>query len=227
MINHSAKNTARVVKFTFNPFSENTYLIGDATGECIVIDPGCFDATERERLRTEIEERNWQPVRLLNTHCHIDHVFGNRFVSETWDLPLEIHQDELPMLNAVPLSAQMYGIPYPEPSPGPGNFLQENTTLRFGETELELRLVPGHSPASLAFVCHGGKFVIAGDALFQRSIGRTDLPGGDHQTLLDSIREQLFTLPDDYTVYAGHGPETTIGEERRLNPFVGEGASYG
>ena len=222
MINDSVENTTHVVKFTFNPFSENTYLIGDSTGECIVIDPGCFNAAEQQQLHREIDERGWRPVRLLNTHCHIDHVFGNRYVSETWDLPLEIHQDELPMLNAVPLSARMYGIPYHDPSPGPGNFLEENTVLHFGQTELELRLVPGHSPASLAFVCHAARFVIAGDALFQRSIGRTDLPGGDHQTLLDSIQRELFTLPDEYVVYAGHGPETTIGEERRLNPFVGE-----
>lgn len=220
MIGNSAKNTCEVVKLTFNPFAENTYLLGDATGECIIIDPGCWNPTEQERLRSEVERRGWRPVRLLNTHCHLDHVFGNRFVSETYDLPLEIHQGELPVLNYAPVAAQMYGIPFPEPSPGPGNFLEEDATLTFGQTELELRLVPGHSPASLAFVCHAGQFVIAGDALFDGSIGRTDLPGGDHETLLESIRTQLYTLPDEFVVYAGHGAETTIGREQRTNPYV-------
>ena len=220
MIENSAKNSVEVVKLTFNPFAENTYLLGDASGECIIIDPGCFNATEQQTLSDAIESRNWRPVRLLNTHCHLDHIFGNRFASETWDLPLEIHEGELPVLQYAPMSAQLYGIPFPEPSPGPGNFLREDTPLTFGETELELRFVPGHSPASLAFVCHAAKIVIAGDALFHRSIGRTDLPGGDHQTLLDSIRRELFTLPDDFTVYSGHGPETTIGEEKRENPFL-------
>jgi glyoxylase-like metal-dependent hydrolase (beta-lactamase superfamily II) len=210
----------KVVKFTFNPFQENTYLLYDETGECIVIDPGCYEFFEREELADFIGENNLRPVRLINTHCHIDHVFGNAYVANTWNLPLEIHEGELPVLKAVPEISLFFGVPMPEPSPMPGKFIREGDLITFGNSQLETLLTPGHSPASLSFFCREARFLIAGDVLFQGSIGRTDLPGGDFNTLIASIKDKLFPLGDDVTVYPGHGESTTIGWERKHNSFL-------
>ena len=211
---------AEVIKLTFNPFQENTYIVYDDTKECVIFDPGCFEEHEKRELSRTIEERELKPVRLINTHCHLDHVFGNRYVADTYQLPLEIHAFELPVLQSVPQVCQMYGLPLPEESPTPSQFLKEGTTLQFGETQLELLFTPGHSPGSLSFYCAADQFLIAGDVLFYGSIGRTDLPGGDYNTLIASIKNELLTLGDDITVYPGHGPATRTGYERRNNPFL-------
>ncbi|MBR9922934.1 MAG: MBL fold metallo-hydrolase [Bacteroidetes bacterium] len=211
---------ASVVGLTFNPFQENTYLVYDQTGECVIFDPGCYDSAEKEILHTYIKEHKLRPVRLINTHCHLDHIFGNADVAKTYDLSLEIHEGELPVLESAPKAANLYGIPMPEMSPAPENFIQEGDEITFGETRLKAILTPGHSPASLSFFCAEDAFLIAGDVLFRDSIGRTDLPGGDHQTLLDSISQKLYPLGDEVVVYPGHGPRTTIGYERKNNPFV-------
>lgn len=210
----------RVVRFTFNPFQENTYLLHDDTKECIIIDPGCYHQSEKDELSAYIAREQLRPVRLINTHCHIDHVFGNKFTAETYGLDLEIHKGELPVLDSVERVATMYGIPYPEKSPAPARFIEEGEEITFGETTLKTLFTPGHSPASISFYCEKDKFVIAGDVLFERSVGRVDLPGGDAATLIKSIREQLFVLPDDVKVYPGHGRATTIGEEKIHNPFL-------
>jgi glyoxylase-like metal-dependent hydrolase (beta-lactamase superfamily II) len=207
-------------RFTFNAFQENTYVLYDETSECVVIDPGCYEPHERLELEDYINDNNLRPVRLLNTHCHIDHVFGNKFVADTWNLQLEIHEGELPVLQAVPEISRFYGIPGGEPSPAPGRFLKEGEVIYFGNTKLECLFTPGHSPASLSFYCREDKLLIAGDVLFKESIGRTDLPGGDFDTLIRSIRKQLFPLGDDVRVFPGHGPSTTIGWERKNNPFL-------
>ena len=209
-----------VAEFTFNPFQENTYVLYDDTKECIIIDPGCFTPPEKEELRNFIESAELKPVRLINTHCHLDHIFGNKFVSETYNLPLEIHKGELPVLESAPMVCQNYGIPYPEPSPAPERFIEEGDIITFGNTSLKTYFTPGHSPASISFYCEASNFLIAGDVLFHGSIGRTDLPGGDFATLINSIKTQLFTLPDEVKVYAGHGPATTIGFEKNNNPFL-------
>jgi glyoxylase-like metal-dependent hydrolase (beta-lactamase superfamily II) len=209
----------KVEFFTFNPFQENTYLLYDETGECIIFDPGCYDEREKARLLSFIEGNNLKPVRLINTHCHIDHVFGNLFVSKTWNLPLEIHRDELPVLEAAPLLAPYFGVKILEPSPAPGHFIEDGDYIVFGKSKLKAILTPGHSPSSLSFYCEEDKFLIAGDVLFRESIGRTDLPGGDYDTLIKSIKEKLLPLGDDVRVYPGHGPSTTISHERRHNPF--------
>jgi len=214
------KNMADVVGLTFNPFQENTYLVYDQTGECIVFDPGCSNTAEQQELVRAIEEKSLKPVRLINTHCHIDHVFGNRFVHEKYGLPLEIHEGEVPVLQAVPMVADMYGIPYPEQSPDPGRFIKEGEQITFGETTLEVLFTPGHSPASLTFYCAADQFLIAGDVLFYGSIGRTDLPGGNHATLIESIKTKLLPLDDAVRVYPGHMQPTTIGFERANNPFL-------
>ena len=208
-----------VVGLTFNPFQENTYIVYDDTKSCVIFDPGCLQNAEQQALVDKINELGLTPVRLINTHCHLDHVFGNKFVSEKYQLPLEIHEGELQVLKAAPVAAQMYGIPYPELSPDPGSYIKEGEVIEFGETKLQALFTPGHSPASLSFYCEAAGFVIAGDVLFQGSIGRTDLPGGDYDTLIKSIREQMFTLPDNVEVYPGHGPSTTIGFEKKHNPF--------
>ena len=209
-----------VVKFTFNPFQENTYLLYDDTKECVIIDPGCYENAEKQELLNFIEKENLRPVRLLNTHCHIDHVFGNKFISETYNLPLEIHAGEVPVLDAVERVAMMYGIPYPEKSPAPGRYIEEGDGIKFGNTVLKTLFTPGHSPASISFYCAAEKFVIAGDVLFYQSIGRTDLPGGSMPVLLRSIREKIFPLGDEVKVYSGHGRATTVGEEKVHNPFL-------
>lgn len=211
---------ASVIRLTFNPFQENTYIVYDATGECIIFDPGCHDPAEQEELSRVIEERNLRPVRLINTHCHLDHVFGNRYVADTYELSLEIHSLEQAVLDAVPQVCMLYGLPPAAPSPAPARYIEAGETIIFGESRLQTLLCPGHSPGSLCFYAQQEGFIIAGDVLFYGSIGRTDLPGGNHDALIASIRRELMPLPDDVRVYPGHGPATTIGFERLNNPFL-------
>ena len=210
--------------FVFNGFQENTYVLFDETKECVIIDPGCYTAAERNQLASFIVENELKPVRLLNTHCHIDHILGNNFIAKKFNLGLEIHKEDLPVLLATTEYGHLYGFTV-DPSPEPTRFIKENEIIRFGNTELEVRFTPGHAPGHVVFINHLERLVINGDVLFYNSIGRTDLPGGDLNTLLNSIKTQLFTLPDDYVVHTGHGPSTTIGNEKKYNPFVGENAS--
>ncbi len=210
---------ANVASFTFNPFQENTYIVYDETKECIIFDPGCYTTAEEQNLVNFISDNGLKPVRLINTHCHLDHVFGNKFVAEKYDLGLEIHKDELPVLHFAPTSGQMYGISS-QKSPEPSRYIEEGEIIEFGNTKLETLFTPGHSPASLSFYCAESKFVIAGDVLFRESIGRTDLPGGNFETLKASIQNKLYVLPDDTVVYAGHMIKTTIGHEKAFNGFV-------
>ena len=205
--------------FTFNPFQENTYLLYDDTKECVIIDPGCSNDEERKELIEFITEEGLKPVRLLNTHCHIDHVFGNTFISKKYNLGLEIHKEDLQVLHSLPQVSHLYGL-NAEPSVEPSVFLNEGDQIKFGNSVLDIVFTPGHSPGSICFISHAEKFVIGGDVLFHGSIGRTDLPGGDHETLLTSIRKKLFILDDEFTVFSGHGDETTIGFEKKHNPFL-------
>ena len=211
---------AEVLSFTYNPFSENTYVVYDDTKECVIFDPGCYTSTERNAFQAKIEELGLKPVRLINTHCHIDHVFGNALVNRAYGLELEIHRGEIPVLESVPMVGQMYGIPIPDPSPAATKFIEEDDVISFGNTILRAIFTPGHSPASLSFFCEQDRFLIAGDVLFEGSIGRTDLPGGDHTILINVIKEKLFPLGDDVVVYSGHGGATTIQAERLTNPFL-------
>ncbi len=208
-----------ITSFTFNPFSENTYLLSDEQGECWVIDPGCYTESERIKLKDYIAQNRLIPSKLLNTHCHLDHIFGNALVSDTYQLKPQWHEKENIVARGAKLAAMMYGIKAPEHR-SPGNYLAEGDILKLGEAEFEILFTPGHSPGSVCFYNAAEKFVIAGDVLFRESIGRTDLPGGNHKTLIRSIREKLFTLPDEVVVYNGHGPATTIGHEKKYNPFL-------
>ncbi|MGV3705781.1 MAG: MBL fold metallo-hydrolase [Arcticibacter sp.] len=208
-----------IKSFVCNPFQENTYLLYDGTKECVIIDPGMYTGTEQNAVVRFISENNLKPTLLLNTHCHIDHVLGNKFVFDTYGLLPQFHEGELPVITSVSAYAAPMGIQY-EVSPLPSSYLAETGTLKFGNSVLELVFAPGHSPAHLCFYSAEDRFLIGGDVLFYRSIGRTDLPGGNYNQLLTSIRESIFKLPDDCTVYPGHGPETTIGFEKLNNPFL-------
>jgi len=191
----------------------------DETKYCVVVDPGCCDSAEKQELKSFIEVNALQPVHLLNTHCHIDHVLGNAFVKRTFALHLQIHPKAVEELKAVKVYAPNYGMPHYEEADA-DVFFEEGDQIKFGNTVLDILFVPGHSPGSVAFVDHNTKSIIVGDVLFFRSIGRSDLPGGNLQTLLSSIKTKLFTLGDDYTVYPGHGKPTNIGDEKRHNPYL-------
>ncbi len=209
----------KVKSFTFNPVQENTYVLHNEKKDCIIIDPGCYFPNEKEELKKYVEENELRPVLLLNTHCHLDHVFGNQFVHETWGLTLHIHELEKKMLELAPASGLMWQLPF-DNYDGELIFLKENETIKLGDDSLKILPVPGHSPGSVCFYNAGDKFVISGDVLFYCSVGRADLPGSDYNTLLNSIKTQLYILPDEVTVYSGHGPITTIGFEKENNPFV-------
>ena len=207
-----------VQTFEFNPFQENTYVLFDETKECVIVDPGCFVDQERKELTDFIEAQDLSVKMLLNTHCHIDHVLGNYFVKEKYKTKLYIHPKDEPVLKAVKVYAPNYGFAtYTEAEVD--TYLEEGDTIVFGNQQFIVLFVPGHSPGHVAFYNADQKTLIAGDVLFKNSVGRTDLPGGDHATLINSIHQKLFTLPNDVIVYPGHGPETTIGFERRTNPF--------
>ena len=208
-----------VASFTFNPFQENTYILYDETKECIIIDPGCYTVNEQKQLAAFIDKEALQPVKLINTHCHLDHICGNAFVANKYGLSLEAHEGEKVVLDASVSHGKMYGFEF-EPSPAISKYLKEGETVSFGNSNLDILLTPGHSPASISFYSKADDFVIAGDVLFFMGIGRTDLPGGNHATLLQSIREQLFVLPEETVVYNGHGQATKIGFEKANNPFL-------
>ncbi len=205
--------------FTFSPIGENTYVLFDETGHCVIIDPGCYDDRERSELADFIKNKKLTPVRLLNTHCHLDHVFGNSFVAKTYNLQVEAHRNEIPVLDAFLRSASMYGL-NAEPSPDIAVFLKEGDVINFGNSSLEILFTPGHSPGSITFYNKEQQFMISGDVLFYCSVGRSDLPGGNHNTLIDSIKQKLLPLGDGFKVYSGHGQATTIGFERVNNPFL-------
>lgn len=208
-----------IKSFEFNPIQENTYLIYNGFNECAIIDPGCYFDHEKDELVRFIEDNNLVPKLLLNTHCHLDHVFGNHFIAEKYGLTLRIHENEIPVIRFAPASGLMYNLPFDNYT-GEYDFIKEGEEIFLGEDKLFAQLTPGHSPGSISFYHEVGKFVISGDALFFRSIGRTDLPLGNHEQLLASIKAQLLSLPDDTAVYSGHGPATSIGAERLHNPFL-------
>jgi len=208
----------QVQSFVFNPFQENTFVLYDETKECIIIDPGCSDEMEKMQLKTFIEKHKLKVKLLLNTHCHIDHILGNRFVKETYKVNLLVHRIEEPVLKAAEVYAPSYGFHLYQHQP-PDAFLEEGDHIMFGNQTLTVLFVPGHSPGHVAFYNEKNGILISGDVLFYNSIGRTDLPGGNHELLLNSIHTKLFTLPSPVRVYPGHGPETTIGFEKKTNPF--------
>jgi glyoxylase-like metal-dependent hydrolase (beta-lactamase superfamily II) len=207
-----------IQSFVFNAFQENTYIVSDNTNACVIIDPGCYDDHENKELVDYIQDHQLNVRMLLNTHCHIDHILGNAFVKHKYGTKLYIHRTEEFVLHAQKVLAPHYGFnQYQEAAPDA--YLEEGYVIEFGQQKFSVLFVPGHSPGHIAFYNEKEKVVFAGDVLFQNSVGRTDLPGGNHNTLVNSIHKKLFTLPDEVTVYPGHGGETTIGVEKRTNPF--------
>ncbi|HVD97526.1 MAG TPA: MBL fold metallo-hydrolase [Cytophagaceae bacterium] len=204
--------------FTFNALQENTYVLYDETGECVLIDPGCYDLDEKQELKEFIEEKKLKPVKLLNTHCHVDHVLGNYFVKQLYNIKLYTSKEEEAALRSVKVYAPMYGFERYEESEV-DEVVKEGDRITFGNSELEILFVPGHSVGHLAFINKEEKICMSGDVLFNQSVGRWDLPGGNQEVLFNSILNKLYKLPDDMVVYPGHGPETTIGREKRTNPY--------
>ena len=208
----------KIESFIFSPFQENTYVAFDETGEGMILDPGCYEQQEQLTLSEFISKNNLRITLAINTHCHIDHVLGNQFVKNKYKIPLAIPEGEKEVYASVKAYAPNYGFPnYQEAVVD--QYIKMQDTIEFGNTRFEVLLVPGHSPGHLAFYHSDSKICLGGDVLFQGSIGRTDLPGGDYQTLITSIHEKIFSLPDETIVYSGHGPPTTVGQEKKTNPF--------
>ena len=203
----------------FNPFRENSYIVSDDTGECIIIDPGCETATERELLKSTVDRNRLRPVRIINTHCHIDHILGCAFVKNTYSIPFLMHKLELPLLESAAQQRAIFGLEESETAE-PDFFVMDGDTVKFGESELVVLHIPGHSPGGISLVNLKNKIAFTGDTLFQGSIGRSDLPGGDHNLLVKGIMDKLLTLDPATIIYPGHGPETTVEEESRSNPFL-------
>lgn len=204
--------------FTFNAFQENTYLVYDDKGEAIIFDPGNSNTTESSLLKNFIEEKKLRLSRLILTHAHLDHILGNRFIFDNYGLLPEVNEQDLFLVEGMMQTANMYGVPADE-SPLPEKFITEGDRIILGDYTFECLHTPGHSPGSICFYNAQNHFAIVGDVLFYGSIGRTDLPRGNHQDLLNSIQEKLFTLPENVKIYSGHGPSTTIGFEKKNNPF--------
>lgn len=208
-----------IQSFTLNPVHENTYILYNESRRCIIIDPGAYFPEEKQQLLDFIETESLSPALLLNTHCHLDHVFANRWVHEKWGLSLHIHPKEKPVLDFAPAAGLMWEMPFDNYN-GELIYIREGESIGLDDDQLEILFTPGHSPGSVCFYCRAQHFVIGGDVLFQGSVGRTDLPMGSFPELENSIRTQLYTLPDETLVYPGHGPSTNILEEKLYNQFV-------
>lgn len=209
----------KIHKFTYNPLQENTFIAEDDQKNCVIIDPGCYFQEEKEALKSFVAMNGLKVMALLNTHAHLDHVMGNAFVKRTFGVDLYLHKADMPTLEMGEQSAQLYGLDLFEPSPNPDQFMEEGDRLVFGGLTFDVIFGPGHAPGHVAFYNKEEKVLINGDILFKGSYGRYDLPGGDYNTLKRTIQDKLFHLPEDTVVYTGHGPETTIGDEKRANPI--------
>ena len=209
----------QVASFTFNPFQENTYVLINEKKECWIVDPGMHGADEDQVLFAFIEQNQLIPQQIINTHAHIDHILGIDSLKQKYNIPFGMHHLEQPVLANAKGSAMLFGFNLGA-TPVVDFFIPENEKIKLGDDELEVRLAPGHSPGSIVFYYAPGKWVIGGDVLFNGSVGRSDLPGGNHNVLMKSIAEQMYTLPDETVVYSGHGPETSIGQEKKSNPFI-------
>ncbi|WP_372950244.1 MBL fold metallo-hydrolase [Mariniphaga sp.] len=209
----------KIEKFVVNPLQENTFVLSDETGECIFIDPGFYFDVEQKEIIDYVADNNLKPLKITNTHCHFDHIMGVEFIRNHFKIPFYAHSDDAFWVKQAIFQGKMFGFEM-EPVQAPEYFYQENETLKFGNTELEIIHVPGHSPGHVVFYSEQENLLIAGDVLFNGSIGRTDLPGGNYETLISGIKEKLFKLPDETKVYCGHGPETTLGFEKKSNPFL-------
>ena len=206
--------------FTFNPFQENTYLVFDETNEAVIIDAGCLQAGEKQVLTRFIEDNKLTLKRVLNTHLHLDHQFGNKFLFDTYGIAPEACIEDEFLLENVVAQARSYGFPVTEEAQPLGAYIIENQEITFGNSSFKAIHAPGHSPGSMVLYSEKDGVMFAGDVLFQGSIGRTDLPKGDYASLILAITKKLLVLPDSTVVYCGHGPSTTIGYEKKNNPYL-------
>lgn len=209
----------KIEKFVVNPLQENTFVLSDETGGCVFIDPGFYFDVEHQEIKKYISENELTPVMIANTHCHFDHIMGVEFLREEFRIPFYAHADDSFWVEKAIDQGRMFGFEM-KPVQAPDAFFSENELLKFGNSELEIIHVPGHSPGHVVFYSPNDGILIGGDVLFYGSIGRTDLPGGDYNTLISGIKNKLFRLPDDTKVFCGHGPETTLGFEKNHNPFL-------
>ena len=209
-----------VKKFTFNPFSENTYVVTDEFKNAVIIDPGCYYKAEQNELDSYVLKNNLKLKSILHTHSHLDHMFGTAYLADKYNLDLWICKEDLVTYQSYEKVCEVYGIPITfSPNPTP-KFFDLKQLIQIDGIKFEILYVPGHSPGHVAFYNKENNFLINGDCLFENSIGRTDLPGSNHQQLIDSIKNEIFILPDETLVYCGHGNETTIKAEKSFNPFL-------
>lgn len=209
----------QVEKFVFGPFAENTYIAYVDTGECIIIDPGTTNDAEKQQLKDFFNKHSLKPVRLINTHCHLDHILGNKWVKEEYGLLPEFHEKEVENVKFADEMAPNMGIEPPQ-SPYPERYLSENDEITLGSQKIKLIFSPGHSPGHLILAPEGEDYVISGDVIFEAGVGRTDLPGGNYETLMQTIKDKILSMEDSIKLLPGHGPQTTVGFERNNNPFV-------
>ncbi len=209
----------KLQKFIFNPFQENTYILSSTTNECIIIDPGCMDAMECASISAFITEHQLTPKRILLTHAHIDHILGLAYIQDTYQIEAECHPAEIDNFESAKVVGDAYGIPY-HPAKAPIYSLSHGMEIIFNEYQIRCISAPGHSPGSICFYMEDQQSLLGGDVLFHESIGRTDLPGGNHEQLLNSIQSRIYTLPDETKVYSGHGMETEVGYEKQNNMFI-------
>lgn len=209
----------KINTIVLSPFEVNTYVVSDDTNQCIIIDPACYSIQDREKLDTFISENKLTPVALLNTHCHLDHLFGNNFIADKYSLGSWSHRADLFLLENFESTVKAYGLSADQPQK-PSKFISEDDIITFGDSKIYIMHIPGHSPGSLVFYNEEERIAVAGDVIFSGSIGRTDLPGGDYDTLINGIKTKLYKLDNRVNIYPGHGPSTTVGVEKKTNPFV-------
>ena len=209
-----------IQSFAFGPFQENTYIVYNDEKTAVIIDPGCFNSHEQQMLTNFIETNKLNVKALLSTHCHIDHIFGNAFVLDKYNVDYYVHELDLPILERGERSAQVYGIPGFIPSPQPTKFLNDNEVITFDNLSFKVIFMPGHSPGHIAFYSEENNLIISGDVIIQGAFGRTDLPGGDFEVLKDTIKNIFFQLPDSTVIYSGHGNSSTIEIEKKTNHIL-------
>ena len=209
----------KIKRFEFNMFPVNCYVLADETQEAIIIDAGCYYPEEQRQLKSFITTHQLTVRHLLNTHLHADHLFGNAFAAREFGVSPEASQRDEFLLAGIPTFCKSFGFPLNEKPAALGHYISDGETIRFGNTELKAISVPGHSPGSLVYYCEKEHCMFSGDTLFKGSIGRADLEGGNFDDLRESIMSRLFVLPDNTVVYPGHGNETSIGNEKKNNPF--------
>ena len=210
----------RIKQFIFNDFGESTYLITDeATKDAIVVDPGMASKDDYKRFDDFVKDNGIKVKQIVNTHLHIDHCFGINYVRDKYGVNVAAHVDDASLGDQLSLQARMFGIPGDYKGVVIDAPLAEGDVISVGQEKLYVIHTPGHTQGGICLYSPDGKFLISGDTLFQHTIGRTDHPGGNHEQLVESVNNKLLTLPDDTLVLSGHGPATTIGEEKLHNPF--------